>query len=142
VNIEELLLVEEGGETHCSACSTFGPGHLRVSTLEEEDGVYLCGSCATGLLTGGTTWRAIAERVLSEALFSSLLVAVVQGEGEVAPTEVADITGVGLSTVSYHFKRLEKLGIVELVNEEAREINSTKHYWRVKPALRLAEAVV
>jgi DNA-binding transcriptional ArsR family regulator len=48
---------------------------------------------------------------------------------KISPSEYARETGVGISRVSYHFKRLVEYGVIELVDTEQVR-GSVKHFYR------------
>ena len=47
---------------------------------------------------------------------------------EMSPKNYSDETGSSLANVSYHFRKLEKLGFIELVRTEQRR-GATEHYY-------------
>ncbi len=59
----------------------------------------------------------------------------------ISPREVADVTGVALGTVAYHFRQLASVGVVEPASERPRR-GAIEHLYRLSPAGRRVAALL
>lgn len=60
------------------------------------------------------------------------------GEGTASPSDLAREVGVDVNYVAYHFKELEKLGYVELVDTQQRR-GAVEHYYRARTKVLLED---
>jgi DNA-binding transcriptional ArsR family regulator len=76
-------------------------------------------------------WRDITDPDIAKALAHPLRTRVLAAlEGRTAsPSELAGELGASLGVVSYHVRRLEALGLIELVKREPRR-GAVEHYYR------------
>ena len=61
-------------------------------------------------------------------------------KGEASPTEVADELGLEVNEVSYHFRKLDRRGLIKVVRTEKRRGFDEHFYQPVVPALEFDEA--
>jgi DNA-binding transcriptional ArsR family regulator len=61
-------------------------------------------------------------------------------KGEASPTEVADELGLEVNEVSYHFRKLSRRGLIEVVRTEKRRGFDEHFYQPVAPALKFDDA--
>lgn len=84
-----------------------------------------------GIATGDRMAPEIVDQRLAKALAHPLRVRILAAlsQRRLSPVEFSRETGESLGTVSYHFRKLEKLGCAEVVATAPRR-GSTEHYYR------------
>jgi len=70
-------------------------------------------------------------RIISHPLRLRIVRALAQSAEEpISPQQLVSLTGGTLGTVSYHVRKLEELGVVELAQEVPRR-GAIQHFWRL-----------